>query len=146
MRLEVITEGKASDHRVIVPAAPLVAIVDDDIGVREALESLLKSAGFNAGAFASAEEFLESGDLDESSCLILDVRMPGISGFDLQGRLAAAGKRIPIIFITAHADENSRARASSAVAFLPKPFAEEALLEAVRAATRSSKVDRSGSS
>ncbi|HXG64423.1 MAG TPA: response regulator [Blastocatellia bacterium] len=117
--------------------APLVTVVDDDEAIREALESLLKSAGFRAAVFGSAEGFLASGHLDEISCLILDVRMPGMSGFELQERLVAADNRIPIIFITAHADEAARARAgaSGAIAFLSKPFAEEALLEAVRATT-----------
>jgi len=121
----------------IYPEAPLVTVVDDDEAVREALESLLKSVGFRAGVFASAEGFINSDHLGKTRCLILDVRMPGMSGFELQKRLAAAAIRIPIIFITAHADDAARARAlkAGAVAFLSKPFAESALLDAVRATT-----------
>lgn len=117
--------------------APLVAVVDDDEAIREALESLLKSVGFRADVFASAEGFINSDHLGETRCLILDVWMPGMSGFELQGRLAAANNQIPIIFITAHADDAARERAlkSGAVAFLSKPFAEDALLDAVRATT-----------
>ena len=121
--------------------APLVTVVDDDGAVREALESLLKSVGFRTDAFASAERFINSDRLGETKCLILDVRMPGMSGFELQGRLAAAEIHIPIIFITAHADAAARARAlkSGAAAFLPKPFAESALLDAVRATTETNR-------
>jgi FixJ family two-component response regulator len=115
---------------------PLISIVDDDEPVREAIESLLKSVGFKAEVFASAEEFLNSDHLPETECLILDVRMPGMSGLELQRQLAAAGSRIPIIFITAHGDEEVQAQAlkAGAVAFLRKPFSEEALLSAVQAA------------
>ncbi|HJQ23795.1 MAG TPA: response regulator [Blastocatellia bacterium] len=120
--------------------APLVTIVDDDEAVCEALESLLKSVGFRADVFASAEGFINSDHLDETKCLILDVRMPGMSGLELQEQLAAAYNHIPIIFITAHADDDARARAmqSGAVAFLSKPFVESALLDAVRATTGTS--------
>ena len=115
---------------------PLIAIVDDDESVREAIESLLKSFGFKAEVFASAEEFLNSDHLAEAQCLILDVRMPGMSGLELQRKLAAAGSRIPIVFITAHGDEETQAQAlgAGALAFLRKPFSEEALLSAVQTA------------
>jgi FixJ family two-component response regulator len=113
-----------------------VAIVDDDELMRGALHGLLKEAGFPAKAFASAEEFLESGQQNHTSCLIADIRMPGMSGLDLQARLTAEQVRIPIIFITAHGDERMRMQAlrSGAVEFLVKPFDGEVLLETVRAA------------
>ena len=116
---------------------PRVSIVDDDESVREAIKSLLRSVGLGADAFPSAEDFLNSDYLRNAGCLILDVRMPGMSGLELQQQLASANCRIPIIFITAHAsDKGARARAlhSGAVDFLYKPFSEEALLGDVYAA------------
>jgi len=114
----------------------LVAIVDDDRSVQSALKDLLESAGLSARCFGSAEEFLESGGLGETACLVTDVRMPGMSGLELQARLKAEGSRIPIIFITAHADAKTRSRAmtAGAVEFLSKPFDDDALLTRVRAA------------
>ena len=117
---------------------PHVSIVDDDESVREALKSLLRSVGFGAEVFASAEEFLKSDRLKNTACLILDVRMPGMSGLELQEQLAAAHHKIPIIFITAHvSDREARNRAlqAGAVDFLSKPFREEVLLKDVYAAT-----------
>jgi FixJ family two-component response regulator len=113
-----------------------VAIVDDEEPMREALLDLLDEAGLPACAFASAEEFLESGRQYECSCLITDIRMPGISGLDLQARLNTARLRIPIIFITAHGDEGMRAQAlrAGALGFLAKPFDDEVLILTVRAA------------
>ena len=113
-----------------------VAIVDDEAPMREALLDLLDEAGFPACAFASGEEFLESGRHYECACLITDIRMPGISGLDLQARLNAGRLRIPIIFITAHGDERMRTQAlrAGAVEFLAKPFDDEVLLKTVRAA------------
>ena len=110
-----------------------IAVVDDDESVREALTGLLRSAGFGAEGYASAEEFLRSGRLDDTECLILDVRMPGIGGIELQRHLALAGHDTPIIFITAHGDEHTRAQALGAnvVEFLTKPFDDDALLEAI---------------
>jgi FixJ family two-component response regulator len=104
--------------------------------LRGALRGLLKEAGFPARAFASAEEFLDSGQQHQAACLIADIRMPGMSGLDLQAKLKADRIMIPIIFITAHGDERLRLQAlrSGAVEFLPKPFDDEALLENVRAA------------
>jgi len=115
---------------------PLIAIVDDDESVREALQSLLKSMGLRAEGFVSAEDFLHSAPLPDTTCLILDVRMPGMGGLELQRQLAVAERRIPIIFITAHGDENARMQAlrAGAVDFLAKPFSEEALLAAVHSA------------
>jgi FixJ family two-component response regulator len=114
-----------------------ISIVDDDESVREALKSLLKSAGFQADAFASAEEFLNSGEF-ATACLILDVRMPGMSGIELQDRLYTSHPGLPIVFVSAHADEEARARAleNGAVGFLQKPFSDEALLTAIDAAVR----------
>jgi FixJ family two-component response regulator len=110
-----------------------ISIVDDDASVRKAIKRLLKSAGFHAEAFASAEEILNSGRLTGTVCLVLDVRMPGMSGVELQERLIALGCAIPIIFITAHADEEDRARAlqRGAVDCLQKPFSDETLLNAI---------------
>ncbi|MFL5309840.1 MAG: response regulator transcription factor [Myxococcales bacterium] len=121
-----------------VPEIRKISIVDDDESVREALKSLLKSVGFNAEAFGSAEEFLKSGQLAGTACLILDVRMPGMSGVELQDRLTASHDGLPIIFISAHADEDARQRAlaNGAVEFLQKPFSDEALLNAIDAAVR----------
>ena len=116
----------------------LVAIVDDDELMRGAVQGLLKEAGLPARAFASAEEFLDSGAQHLSSCLITDIRMPGMSGLDLQARLNAEHIRIPIIFMTAHSDERIRMQAlrSGAVEFLAKPFDDDVLLETVRAALK----------
>ena len=114
----------------------LIAIVDDDDLMRDALQGLLKSVGLPARAFASAEEFLKSGQPDQIACLIADIRMPGMSGLELQAKLNAASCRIPIIFITAHGDAKMRMQAlrAGAVEFLAKPFDDEVLLENVRAA------------
>jgi FixJ family two-component response regulator len=116
--------------------AKVVAIVDDDDLMREALQGLLKSAGLPTRAFASAEEFLRSGYQHDSACLITDIRMPGVSGLELQTRLNGDHCRIPTIFITAHGDAKMRMQAMKAGAmdFLAKPFDDEALLESVRAA------------
>ena len=127
----------------------LISIVDDDESVGEALQSLMKSMGFQTAVFASAEDFLNSADLNDTACLILDVRMPGMSGLELQAELAASNRRIPIIFVSAHSLEEARARALSAgaVAFLRKPFSEDALLGAVDLSlgiNRSGASDRTG--
>jgi FixJ family two-component response regulator len=114
----------------------LVAIVDDDDSMRSALQGLLKAAGLPAQAFASGEEFLQSGQQHQAACLIADIRMPGMSGLELQAKLNAERCRIPTIFITAHGDEKMRMQAlrAGAVEFLSKPFDDEILLESVRAA------------
>ena len=114
----------------------LVAIVDDDDLMRGALQGMLKSVGLRSQAFASAEEFLASGQQHETACLIADIRMSGMSGLELQAALNDQQRRIPTIFITAHGDEKMRMRAlnAGAVEFLAKPFDDEALLESVRAA------------
>ena len=114
----------------------VVAIVDDDGSMRSALQGLLKAVGLPSRAFESAEDFLLSGHMRETACLIADIRMPGMSGLELQARLNAEQCRIPTIFITAHGDEEMRLQAlrAGAVEFLPKPFDDEILVESVRAA------------
>ena len=118
---------------------PLISVVDDDQSVRESLSGLIRSVGFGVMVFASAEEFLNSNHLSDTNCLILDVRMPGMNGLELQRRLAASHRSIPVIFITAHGDEEARVRAlnGGAVEYLLKPFSEEALLSAIDAALKS---------
>jgi FixJ family two-component response regulator len=113
----------------------VIAVVDDDEMVRTGLERLLRTSGYPVSAFASAEEFLASARLQECRCLIADIRMPGMSGLDLQSRLNDDGHAIPIIFITAHGDEKMRIRAmrAGAAAFLAKPFDRAVLLERVQA-------------
>jgi FixJ family two-component response regulator len=118
---------------------PLISVVDDDESVRESLSGLIRSVGFGVMVFASAEEFLSSNRLLDTDCLILDVRMPGMNGLELQRRLATSHMSIPVIFITAHGDEEARVRAlnGGAVEYLLKPFSEEALLSAIDAALKS---------
>ena len=115
---------------------PLVAVVDDNESVRESLPDLLQQVGYAVQAFASAEEFLAGEAADETSCLILDVGLPGMSGPDLQQELIRRGKAIPIVFITAQGDKSLHPRlvAAGAVACLFKPFSDTALLEAVETA------------
>ena len=117
----------------------LVAIVDDDDLMRSALQGLLKAVGVPAQAFASAEDFLKSGQQHQTACLIADIRMPGMSGLELQAKLNAEHCRIPTIFITAHGDSKMRMQAlrAGAVEFMAKPFDDEVLLENVRAALES---------
>ena len=115
---------------------PLISIVDDDQSVVEAMVSLIQSVGYKAKGFRSAEDFLKSRQLLNTACLILDVLMPSIGGFELQRRLAARNYRIPIIFITSFDSDDVRIRAfqAGAVEFLCKPFSQEFLLQAVRSA------------
>lgn len=115
---------------------PLVAVVDDDESVRESLPDLLNEFGFGARAFSSAQEFLESDSFGQTECLVLDIAMPGMTGFDLQQELKVRGHQIPIIFITAQKDETVRERAlkRGAVGFLHKPFSDTALLAALNTA------------
>src|SRR6476620_4537422 len=117
----------------------LVTIVDDDHSMRDALQGLLKAVGLPSQAFASAEEFLKSGQQHETACLIADIRMPGMSGLELQAKLNAEHCRIPTIFITAHGDTKMRMQAlrAGAVEFLAKPFDDESLLGSVLAALES---------
>ena len=123
-----------------MPSIPLISIVDDDDALRSALENLMRSAGLRAQGFSSAEAFLRSEQLHETSCLILDVRMPGMSGLELQRQLAVGNSHIPVIFITAYAADNRRKQAleAGAAAFLYKPFQEGELLNAIDAALKDS--------
>ena len=117
--------------------APLISIVDDDISVRKSLDRLIRSAGLEVRVFASAEEFLSSAH--KAACLVLDVRLPGMSGIDLLHHLAAHKRSVPVIFITAHgSDEGARSAAASdwTVAYLIKPFGGDELLDAVNAALK----------
>jgi FixJ family two-component response regulator len=114
----------------------LIAVVDDEAALRQAIRSLLRSAGFNAQCFASAAELLRADSVKRAACLILDVHLPGMSGLELQQLLVAQGARIPVIFITGQDDANgslqARALQAGAVAFLRKPFLEEDLLHALQ--------------
>jgi len=111
----------------------LISVVDDDESVRRSTRLLVESFGYRAAVFESAEGFLRFGQLRDTSCLVLDVQMPGMDGLELQTQLAAEGCGIPVIFITAHDDQESRRRAlrSGAVAFLGKPFTDQQLLQAI---------------
>jgi FixJ family two-component response regulator len=131
-----------SGHLVLAPRNPgfaealLISIVDDDESVREATKGLVRSLGYGAAAFASAEEFLQSKQINDTDCVISDVQMPGLSGVELQSRLIADGNRTPIIFITASQEERTRAKAlkAGAIGVLSKPFNEERLIEYIRTA------------
>jgi len=119
--------------------APLISVVDDDISVRKSLDRLIRSAGLEVSAFASAEEFLNSAPPRNADCLILDVRLPGMNGIELLHRLVADKRSVPTVFITAHgSDEGVRAAAASdwTVGYLIKPFSGDELLDAVNAALK----------
>jgi FixJ family two-component response regulator len=121
----------------VTPAgAPIVFIVDDDAGVRASIQDLLESVGLRSVSFGTAEEFLRGERPDGPSCLVLDVRLPGVNGLDFQGRLADAGIQIPVIFVTGHGDipMTVKAMKSGAVEFLTKPFRDRDLLDAIRQA------------
>jgi FixJ family two-component response regulator len=128
-------EGRSNGKRQL-----LSVVVDDDESVRESLPDLLREFGFAARAFSSAQEFLSSGCVDQTSCLILDIAMPGMSGPELQQELKRLGQDIPIIFITGRKDETIRAQVlqQGAAAFLLKPFSDSALLSAINAALQAS--------
>ncbi|PYN83065.1 MAG: two-component system response regulator [Candidatus Rokuibacteriota bacterium] len=117
---------------------PVVSVVDDDESLRRALRNLLRSVGFGVETFASAEEFLRSAQRENTGCLVLDLRMTGMSGLDLLRHLAVADSPIPVVILTAHGDEETRRRSlqAGAVAFLDKPFRSDVLLDAVRDALR----------
>jgi FixJ family two-component response regulator len=114
----------------------IVMIVDDDESMRKAARRLIKSYGFAVDTFASANDFLASGRLDETACLVLDVHMPGLNGLQLQAHLVASGRQIPIVFITAFTDANARTQAltAGAVGYLIKPFDEADLLNCIHRA------------
>ena len=111
-----------------------ITVVEDDSSFRRALRRLLSGAGYTVATFASAEEFLASDSSSATDCLVLDIHLGGMSGFDLQQRLAAAGAPIPTVFITAHDDPATRERARSGAAYLRKPFREDALVGAIQQA------------
>jgi FixJ family two-component response regulator len=117
---------------------PLISVVDDDESMREAMRGLMKSLGYMAEAFASAEQFLNSRQLSRTSCLIADVHMPGMTGLDLHRHLVASGKTIPTILITAYPDDSLRARAlgDGVVCYLSKPFDENDLLTCIRSSLK----------
>jgi|SRR5438067_3090838 FixJ family two-component response regulator len=119
--------------------APIISIIDDDESMRGALKSLVASLGLKAYTFASAEQFLQSPRLDDTSCLITDLQMPGLNGVELQQSLLAQGRHIPIIFVTAFPEERMRARAmkAGALGFLSKPFESSALVELITKAVES---------
>ena len=123
-----------------MPSVSLIAIVDDDDALRTSLDNLLRSVGFRTHGFSSAEAFLRSDHARETACLILDIRMPGMNGLELQRQMIAADWQIPIIFITSHIDDEARARAldAGAVAFLYKPCREDDLLQAIDVALQQS--------
>jgi len=123
-----------------MPRVLLIALVDDDDSLKNSLDNLLRSVGFRAQGFSSAESFLSSNQVHDTACLILDVRLPGMNGLELQRRIVAANWRIPIIFITSHADGDAEALAlgAGAVDYLYKPFREEQLLSAIDAAIKHS--------
>ena len=122
--------------------APMISIIDDDPSVREATDGLVRSLGYQAVTFASAEDFLQSDRVDETACLITDVQMPGLSGVELQRVLVARGNHTPMIFITAFMEEKTRRRAldAGAIGFLGKPFDEARLIEYIETALQ----DRQG--
>ncbi len=117
---------------------PLVAVVDDDDLFRRSVARLVKSAGFTVETFASAEEFLERADLDATTCAILDMKLPGMNGFDLQRRLITRSRPMAIVFVSAHEDAVMRANAlrAGAIAFFKKPFDDDVLLEAIVRGTK----------
>jgi FixJ family two-component response regulator len=120
-----------------------IAIVDDDRWMRRSLERLLKSAGLTAQGFASAEDYLNASNHDEFGCIILDIGLPGMSGFDLDRRLAAEEKRLPVVFVSARDEPEVRQEAAQAgaVAFLGKPFDDNALLNAVHTALKLARIE-----
>ena len=123
-----------------MPGGPLISIVDDDDFFRNSLDNLIRSAGFRVQGFSSAKAFLNSDQVRDTACLILDVRMPGMSGLELQRQIVAANWRIPIIFVTSYADGDEKVQAleAGAVDYLYKPFREEDLINAIAAALKHS--------
>jgi len=125
--------------------APLVAIVDDDASVRQSTDRLIRSFGYRTQVFGSGQEFLSSGAAERAACLLLDVRMPGMDGLDVQRSMAERGARIPIVFLTGRAsdEEERRARSAGAVGFLRKPVQQTSLRQAIESAVqRSARGDR----
>ena len=133
----------ALSRRDQLPEVPLISIVDDDGFVRESTRLLIRSMGYAAEAFVSAEEYLRSNRAADTACLISDIHMPGMNGADLQDRLIADGHRTPIIFVTAFPDESIRARVlkAGACGFLTKPFSDESLFECLDKALLNGRID-----
>jgi FixJ family two-component response regulator len=131
------SDGKSGDEG----PASLIGIVDDDESVRDSISSLLRSVGYKTAVFSSAETFLDSTGMGQTGCLVLDIRMPGLSGLELQSRLAHMKCSIPVIIVSAHSDEKIRAQAlgGGAIAFFGKPFNDEALLGAISSTMQSVK-------
>jgi FixJ family two-component response regulator len=131
-----LPEPKAERKSKPASDSSVISIVDDDSLVLRSLARLIKATGFRVVTFGSAEEFLESGKAWEVACVILDIGLPGMNGLDLQAQLAAENCRVPIVFVTAHGEDENRARAvrNGAVAFLAKPLTDEALMDAIRSA------------
>jgi FixJ family two-component response regulator len=125
-------------------AVPTVFIVDDDAGMRQAVQDLVESVGLRAESFSTGEEFLKKQSISDPSCLVLDVRLPHMSGLDFQSKLAEIGQQIPIVFITAHGDipMSVRALKSGAVEFLTKPFRDQDLLDAIQQALQRDRAAR----
>ena len=115
------------------PTGPTIFVIDDDESVRKAVGRLIRAAGLNVKTFAAAEDFMRSTGPTAPGCLVLDVHLPGLSGLELQQRLNAEGRGVPIVFITAYGDDQAcdRALRAGAIAFLQKPFEEQSLLDAV---------------
>jgi len=134
-------DSKQPNERTIVSKPAVISIIDDDLMVRESTADLIISLGYQALTFDSGEQFLASGCLKDTACIITDLHMPGLNGLDLQSRLLAEGHRTPIIFITAYPKEAARSRAltAGAVAFLSKPFEESALISSLETALEGSK-------
>src|SRR5262245_31719143 len=139
------TERRPSRRETVagMSVVPLISIVDDDDSLRSSLENLIRSLGFRTHGFSSAEAFLGSKQAKDTACLILDVRMPGMNGLDLQSHMIRESWQLPIIFVTSHVDEDAHARAldSGAVAFLYKPCREEDLVNAIGAALGTTRDD-----
>lgn len=131
----------ADSKATIVQQVPVISIVDDDESVREATKSLVRSLGYSAVTFGSAEEFLGSSQLTRTACLITDVQMPGLSGVELQNRLIADGHRMPVIFVTAFPDERLQAQVinSGAIGYLRKPLRDDRLIACIDAAMKTSR-------
>lgn len=133
-----MSRSSSDDENRSRPKASLVAIVDDDPWVRKSIERLIKSEGFRTESFASAEDFIKAGDHQETSCIILDLRLPGMSGLELQHYLATGRDCIPIIFVSAHDEMETRDEAmqAGAIGFFSKPFNDKVLVEAVRSVSK----------
>jgi len=134
--LQAIRSALHASNRKLAAAKNLISVIDDDESVRRSTRLLIESFGFQSTTCESAESFFNSGRLEDTSCLIVDVQMPGMNGLELQSELAAAGRCVPIIFITGYDDKESRRRAmqAGAVSFLTKPFTDEQLLQTIHSA------------